>query len=414
MPRSGGVVIHMECEKIRNRIKKLAGGWNFDQMKPQDTYKEEVLEFLEELSKEIRKDQKTASSTQARAFAFWCREKHLRQWKMEEKEDENSLGLGMAFHIAPSNIPLLFAYSMVFGLLSGNGNVIRISQRTMEQSKDLCDVIDRVMQRHQDIYKNNLIMTYERDEEITKEFSKLCDARIIWGGDETILKFKQYPLKPTAMELTFPDRSSIAIFDLTFMKHADWKEKEDLAYRFYNDTLLMDQNACSSPRLVYWYIPKDQWTEKEREEIKEDWWQTFSKISQKYDLTPWKVSKKYEQLCSEIMEFDEIEQVKRYENLIYVSRLKEEPKQISHYQGRFGCFYEYEIKSLRQVCTILDRKIQTIVYEGMDPYEIVKEIKKWKVKGCDRIVRAGSALELERIWDGKNLIKSLSRVITIK
>ena len=114
------------------------------------------------------------------------------------------------------------------------------------------------------------------------------------------------------------------------------------------------------------------------------------------------------------MEFHEIDQVKRYENKIYVSQLKENPQSADHYRGKFGCFYEYEIKSLDQIDKILERKIQTIVYEGIDPKELAAQIIRSGVKGADRIVRAGSALELDRIWDGKDVIGSLSRIIQIK
>ena len=110
-------------------------------------------------------NEKTAVSIEARSFAFWCRKNHLIRWKVERKKNgEYPRGIGMIFHIAPSNIPLLFAYSMVFGMLSGNGNVIRISQRTVGESKDLCEVIDQVMRKdkYKDIYENQLIMTYEK------------------------------------------------------------------------------------------------------------------------------------------------------------------------------------------------------------------------------------------------------------
>ncbi len=415
MQRSGGAVILMEHKKIENKITRLAGGWQFQEIKAGKSFDQNVVEFLEELSRKIRTDQKTASSMEARSFAFWCRKNHVNQWKMERKNDEYPLGRGMIFHIAPSNIPLLFAYSMVFGLLSGNGNVIRISQRTLEESKDVCEVIDHVMrkEKYKDIYENNLIMTYEKDDEITKELSQMCDGRVVWGGDETIRKMREYPLKIGATELTFPDRNSIAVFALSYIKNANLEEKEDLAYRFYNDTLLMDQNACSSPRLVYW-LNEDGISNEESKKIMEAWWQTFYKISQKYDLTPWKASKKYEQICYEMIEFHEIDQFKRYENKIYVSQLKESPQSTDHYQGKFGCFYEYEIKSLDQIIPVLNQKIQTIVYEGINPKDLAEEIIRSGRKGADRIVKAGSALELDRIWDGKDVIASLSRIIQIK
>jgi hypothetical protein len=50
--------------------------------------------------------------------------------------------------------------------------------------------------------------------------------------------------------LLFPDRYSIAVIDAdSYLIHP---EKKQLAQAFYNDTLLNDQNACSSPSLVVW------------------------------------------------------------------------------------------------------------------------------------------------------------------
>lgn len=415
MQKSGGAVILMERKIIKNKITTLAGGWDFHEIMPKEPFNEEIIEFLEDLSKEICQNERTKDQPQARAFAFWCRKNHISQWK-KKTEEKYSLGLGMIFHIAPANIPYLFAYSMVFGMLSGNGNVIRISQRTWDMSQDLCKVINEVMQRekYQNIYQNNWIMTYEKDDEITKELSKRCDGRVVWGGDGTIETMKSYPLKPTAAELTFPDRNSIAVFDLSFMKEANDQEKEDLAYRFYNDTLLMDQNACSSPRILYW-LNKKKIGKAESETIKKEWWNIFLKVSQQYDLNAWKVSKKYEQLCSEVMEFHEVFEVTKYGgNQIYVAKIHEIPEKVDHFQGKFGCFYEYEINDLGQMCKILDRKIQTIVYEGINSKELVTKIIKEGRKGADRIVRAGSALELDHIWDGKDVIESLSRIIQIK
>ena len=32
----------------------------------------------------------------------------------------------MIFHITPSNIPTNFAYSFIFGLLTGNSNIVKV------------------------------------------------------------------------------------------------------------------------------------------------------------------------------------------------------------------------------------------------------------------------------------------------
>ena len=48
---------------------------------------------------------------------------------MRPNNNELRLGVGLAFHITPSNMPTNFAYSLLFGLLSGNSNIIKVPSR---------------------------------------------------------------------------------------------------------------------------------------------------------------------------------------------------------------------------------------------------------------------------------------------
>ena len=45
------------------------------------------------------------------------------------------IGRGSILHITPSNVPMNFAYSLSFGLLSGNRNIIRLPGRNFIQIK---------------------------------------------------------------------------------------------------------------------------------------------------------------------------------------------------------------------------------------------------------------------------------------
>ena len=56
-------------------------------------------------------------------------------------------------------------------------------------------------------------MTYEHNNQITEFFSKNCDIRVIWGGDNTINQIRSIAIKPTAIELSFADKFSIAIIN---------------------------------------------------------------------------------------------------------------------------------------------------------------------------------------------------------
>ena len=43
------------------------------------------------------------------------------------------MSIGLVFHITPSNIPTNFAYSLLFGLLTGNSNIIKVPTKIFPQ-----------------------------------------------------------------------------------------------------------------------------------------------------------------------------------------------------------------------------------------------------------------------------------------
>ena len=52
-----------------------------------------------------------------------------------------------------------------------------------------------------------------RDNATTAQLSTLCDSRVIWGGDATVLEVGAQPLPPRATEIRFADRFSMALLD---------------------------------------------------------------------------------------------------------------------------------------------------------------------------------------------------------
>ena len=44
-------------------------------------------------------------------------------------------------------------------------------------------------------------------------FSKNCNARVIWGGDEAIRNIRKIPVPERSVELVFADRYSLCVLD---------------------------------------------------------------------------------------------------------------------------------------------------------------------------------------------------------
>ena len=87
--------------------------------------------------------------------------------------------------------------------------------------------------------------------------SLICDGRLIWGGNNTINKIREYPVKEISRDLSFADRNSFCVFNSDEIMKLDKKQTKVLSLKFFNDTFLVDQNACSSPHVVFWLGKKN-------------------------------------------------------------------------------------------------------------------------------------------------------------
>ena len=140
----------------------------------------------------------------------------------------------------------------------------------------------------------------------------------------------------------------------------------------------------------------------------------MSKIAEKkYYLDPKNLVLKFTELAQAIAESDHIKFVGSPGDKL--STLEYTPKKQSlsmQLVNRFGSFFEYNLENLVSLGPMLDNRVQTVTYFGIEPQKILETIINSKIKGVDRIVPVGKALDFDLIWDGYDLPLTLSRVIT--
>lgn len=397
---------------IEDKIEFVVGKYEID-CTPMIPFADIVVDFLDDLSKSIMKDVNLKQYSDVITFAFWCRKSNILKIKVREEDNKIRLGRGLVFHIAPSNIPINFAFTFVFGLLSGNGNVVRMSSKKFEQCDIVCRHINDVLniEKYFILKKQNAIIKYEHNKEITDYYSSICDARVIWGGDKTIELIRESKLPIRSVEVVFADRYSYGVISLYSIKKATEDELRKLVQNFYNDTYLVDQNACSSPHMIFW-LDDMGGTSNERDDIKDLFWtRVYEYAKERYELTDKKVSDKYTMLCEKMLENNNVTKIKRYDNILYIIRLSEIKECITRMRGFCGMFFEYEIEDFKQVLKYDDKKIQTCLYYGIQKESLIEEIISKGIKGIDRIVPFGDSMSLDVIWDGVDIVKALSREI---
>ena len=222
-----------------------------EQLAEQKTYipfSEETIDFLDALYQALRKENRSVQVADLAAFSFWCRKgnlSHIREQYARQWNGKKVIGRGVAFHIVPSNIPVLFAFSMAASLLAGDPVVLRLPEKETVQEQMILSALRQVMETQPEWKKRIVILRYGHVKEVTDALSRLCQVRVIWGGDHSIQEIQKSVLEPGKTELAFADRRSAAVLRTDAIL-----EKEDLTdivRGFYNDTYLNDQNACSSP-----------------------------------------------------------------------------------------------------------------------------------------------------------------------
>ena len=376
-------------------------------------FSDEAVLFLSDLSKELLSIKGIRNHLDVMSYAYWIRKASIEK----EKALHNcqfGIGRGVAFHIAPSNVPVNFAVSMTSSLLAGNITVIRVSNKDFEEVAIICQAINTLLEKpeHQKMREHLCIIRYEHSDAITAFLSSICDVRIIWGGDNTINQIRKYPIPSRAIEMCFADRHSLAIIDPDRYMDMD---AEEVADKFYTDTYYTDQNACSSPRIVIWT--------RESEEAKTRFWNALKKkTDREYTLQPIQAIDKASVFTAFSMKNENIHlyrggALSSSDNkllVIDVDHLEaDDGRTIMDYKMGGGYFFQYTIQSLDELVPILDKKCQTVAVLGIDKMTIVQFLMRTGVRGIDRVVNVGDTMGLEFTWDGFRMIDAMSRVVYI-
>ncbi|MCS2585334.1 acyl-CoA reductase [Bacteroides sp. BFG-551] len=380
----------------------------FQQSYPLSPFSDEVILYLNELSSILLRMPEVRHYPDVVTFAFFCRKANLLHLQKEHATNSLRLGRGLVFHIAPSNVPVNFAYSLICGLLAGNNNIVRLPGKQFRQVDLIVEALRTLSadERFDMVSRMVHLIKYDRGGIETTTYSALADVRVIWGGDETIRTIRQSPLPPRSYDIAFADRYSVCVLNAISILEEPSLDK--IVEGFYNDTYLFDQNACSAPQLMVWVG-----TENKIEKAKEYFWTALQQyVDRKYKLEPILAVDKLSAFYRQAILSDVVKEENKNNNLWRV-RLRELSADIPQYRCAGGYFSEYSTTDFNDLASIVTTKYQTLAYFGFSKDELQQFVLNNHIKGIDRIVPIGKTTDFSLIWDGYDLITMLSREISI-
>ncbi len=392
------------------KIKFLVGKKKISN-KASDPFGEKECKFLNDISLVLNSLKNINDYPDLKTVAFWSRKKNIENLKNELLDKNIRIGIGKLFHITPSNVPTNFFYSLAIGLLTGNSNIVKVPSNNFMQIKLICSAIKIAIKKNPFFKKRISIIQYDSSyNEITREISKNCNGRLLWGSDKSIEEIKNMPCKTKSIDIIFPDRYSFALLNANKINKISEKNIVILAKKFYVDTFFYDQNACTSPHLVLWVGDKKSITH-----AKNKFWRNVSKeVKLKFDLTNHITSEKLNHIYNLIAQHENLGKLKNYESLVHIFDNTKLRRNIDNLRGKWGIFFENNIKDLSEINKFVNEKYQTLTYFGFEKKYFENFINKMKPIGIDRIVPIGRSMEMNFFWDGYDLKNCLTRAIEIK
>lgn len=399
-------------DDVSRKITVLAGSLSAISNKPVEIFNESRFEFLGQLSRSLLAHPASKSLPDIVTFAYWCRRANLMRLRTPYLQDRRlRMGLGLTFHICPANVPVNFAFSMAFGLLSGNTCVLRLPSKASAAADVLVKTIKTLLDepRYLALRQALALVQYERDDEISKFWMSEADGRIVWGGDQTVTHMRAFPCKPRSREVAFSDRYSLCVLNPLSILEMDERVLKQFCKDLFNDIYLMDQAACSSPQLIVWIGDQtDAYHAKARL-----WPEVVQIAEQKHAFQAVQVMHKFVQACRSALAGSHVQVIERHENLLYRVGLDGIDLHQDSYRGYFGTVHEVVLPHLDELAPIVNERYQTLTAQGIDNAFIREWIVRHQLRGIDRVVPVGRALDMNIVWDGYDMVGSLSRLIDV-
>jgi hypothetical protein len=367
-----------------------------------------VIDFLSKVARKLLAPAVARRHPELGSLGYFLRPAELhRAVSRMRREDALTFPRGNVFHVPPANVDTIFVYSWALSALAGNHNVVRISERSAAAADTILAALNEVLADADPVIaRTQRMITYGRDNAVTAALSQWCDLRVIWGGDAAVEAIRKNPLRPSARDLTFPDRTSWAAISAAGWRAATPAARHEAVVGFSNDAYWFDQAACSSPRTVF-LVGTDtgdvraEFLELLLEVVGRRGWAVDAAMAVEKRVNAYGLAATG---AVSAMEFPA--------NAVTAMTLTAVPEAPRRWIGA-GAFPFAEVGSLLDLVPAMNRQDQTFSHFGFAADELRDFAMALGGRGVDRIVPFGQALTFAAIWDGYDLPHEFTRLTTL-
>jgi hypothetical protein len=170
-------------------------------------------------------------------------------WMEDGRARIKAYPIGVVGHWPAGNIEIQPILSMTCALLGGNASLVRIPSDLVEQTR-------RLMQKLNEgdtgrVLTGRIFMAAfdHARQDLQEAMARAVDGAMIWGGEEAVLTVRGLPFPHWARLAVFGPRISVAAMDADTWGNGE--ERESWCRRIARDVWQFDQQACSSPQVLF-------------------------------------------------------------------------------------------------------------------------------------------------------------------
>jgi hypothetical protein len=200
-----------------------------------------LIEILDKLGKSFITNKKLRKIEGSNFLALWLKRKNLIDMidinlsdikyldefvEIKENQYIKAQPRGLVAHWIAGNVPTLGIFSLVQSILCKNLNILRIPEKSVDTVIPILKELNNIKIEHNnkkyngsDIVKSLSVIYYPRDNTKANEMlSKNADAKLIWGGKESVKQIRNLPAKEHCEDIIFGPKYSFGVFDREFLE----------------------------------------------------------------------------------------------------------------------------------------------------------------------------------------------------
>jgi len=326
-------------------------------------------------------------------------------WMEDGRARLKAYPIGVVGHWPAGNIEIQPILSMTCALLGGNTSLVRIPSGLVDQTRRLMQKLDQGDTAR--VVTGRVFMAafdHER-QDLQEAMARAVDGAMIWGGAEAVLKVRELPFPHWVRLAVFGPRISVAAMDADTWGNR--QERESWCRRIARDVWQFDQQACSSPQVLFLERKAGHSPAEFLEDLRKAF-EAENRVHPRQTIHPALTSAICQARASWLLGDTANSALFSLgpDWTLLVGSGSEIPKPT---QGR--TLTVLEVDDLFDPISKLDEGVQTLGLGMKDPEREEKLASAAARRGVDRVVKLGRMHVFAPPWDGVDLIRPMVRMV---